>query len=94
MATVSTNIKIDRQLKKESQELFESIGLSLSSAVNLFLRQAVREQAIPFRVGAPEGWAATVEAMDEVRRMKADPSLGSTYTDVDQMMEELLEDEI
>lgn len=94
METVSTNIKIDRQLKKESQELFESIGLSLSAAVNLFLRQAVREQAIPFRVGAPEGWAATMAAIGEVKRMKADPDLGKTYTDVDQMMKELLEDEV
>lgn len=53
MAAVSTNIKIDPDLKKESQELFESLGLSLSSAVNIFLRQSVREQAIPFRIGNP-----------------------------------------
>ena len=52
MALVNTNIKIDCALKQESQELFESFGLSLSSAINMFLRQSVREQAIPFRVGA------------------------------------------
>ena len=43
MASVSTNIKIDKGLKEQSQELFESFGLSLSAAINLFLRQAVRE---------------------------------------------------
>ena len=47
MAVVNTSIKIDQTLKQESQELFESFGLSLSSAINMFLRQAVREQAIP-----------------------------------------------
>lgn len=94
MSSESTNIKIDRQLKKEARELFDSFGLSLSAAVNIFLRQSVLEQAIPFRIGLPEGRGATLSAMDEVRRMKGDPGLGKTYTDVDKMMEELLEDEV
>ena len=53
MTPVTTSIKIDPDLKQQAQSLFESLGLNLSSAVNLFLRQAVREQAIPFRVGEP-----------------------------------------
>lgn len=53
MSPVSTNIKIDPDLKQQSQELLESFGLSLSAAVNIFLRQVVREQAIPFRIGEP-----------------------------------------
>jgi len=92
MTPVSTNIKIDPKLKEQSQELFESLGLTLSAAVNMFLRQAVREQAIPFRVGSPLPNDETVEAIKEVKRMKADPSLGKTYSNVDQMMEELLAD--
>ncbi len=92
MATVSTNIKIDSGLKQESQKLFESFGLSLSAAVNIFLRQAVREQAIPFRVGAPMPNDETLEAINEVKRMKENPSFGKTYSSVEQMMEELLAD--
>ena len=94
MSTISTNIKIDPDLKKESQVLFENLGLNLSTAVNMFLRQAVREQAIPFRVGAPVPNDETMEALQEVKRMKSNPNLGKTYTDVDQMMEELLGDEV
>lgn len=60
MAVVSTNIKIDQKLKQESQELFESFGLSLSAAVNMFLRQSVREGAIPFRVGNPQPNGETI----------------------------------
>lgn len=92
MSAVSTNIKIDPQLKQESQTLFENLGLNLSTAVNIFLRQAVREQAIPFRVTVSTPNAETIEAIREVQRMKANPNLGKTYTDVDQMMEELLAD--
>ena len=94
MATVSTNIKIDQQVKKEAQELFESCGLSLSAAVNMFLIKAIDEQAIPFKIERPRGRWDTLAAIEEVRRMKEDPELGCTFTDVDEMMEELLGDEI
>lgn len=48
MAPVSTNIKIDSELKKEAQILFEKMGLNMTTAVNMFLAQAVRNQAMPF----------------------------------------------
>ena len=64
MSPVSTNIKIDPTLKKEAQQLFENLGINLSTAVNLFLRQAVREQAIPFRVGEPIPNAVTLATME------------------------------
>ena len=67
MAPVSTNIKIDPELKEQSQALFESLGLSLSAAVNIFLRQAVREQAIPFRIGNPLPNAETLRAIEDAR---------------------------
>lgn len=51
MAPVSTNIKIDPELKKEAQELFNELGMNLTTAINIFLAQAVREQAIPFKIG-------------------------------------------
>lgn len=52
MATVSMNIKLDAEVKKQAQELFEGLGLSMSAAINVFLRQAIKENAIPFRVGS------------------------------------------
>lgn len=53
MATVSTTIKLDSELKKEAQKFFDEYGLSLSAAVTMFLRQTVQEWAIPFRIGEP-----------------------------------------
>ena len=46
----SLNIKIDRDLKKQADILFSQMGMSLTTAVNVFVRQAVQEQAIPFRI--------------------------------------------
>lgn len=51
MAGQSTNIKIEPELKQKAQKLFSELGMDMTTAVNIFLRQAVREQAIPFRIG-------------------------------------------
>lgn len=86
MASVSTNVKIDETLKKESQELFEGMGLNLSTAVNMFLRQCVREQAIPFRVGSPVPNAETIAAIENARK---GIGLSRSFSTVDELMEAL-----
>lgn len=67
MSTISTTIQLDSTLKQESQALFESLGLSLNAAISLFLRQSVREQAIPFPVGQPVFNAETRKAIEDAR---------------------------
>lgn len=42
------NIRIDDQLKEQGEQLFQSLGLSFSSAVSAFVSQAVREGGLPF----------------------------------------------
>lgn len=54
------------------------------------MRQAVREQSIPFMITKHTPNAETLAAIEEVRKMKADPSIGKTYDNVNQMMEDLL----
>ncbi|WP_293729606.1 type II toxin-antitoxin system RelB/DinJ family antitoxin [uncultured Phascolarctobacterium sp.] len=86
MTAVSTNIKIDPILKHESQALFESFGLSLSTAVNMFLRQAVREQAIPFRIGTPIPNTETLKAIQDA---KNGVGLSRSFSSVAELMEDL-----
>jgi len=43
-------IRIDDNVKKEAETLFDELGLSISGAINIFFRQAIREQAIPFPI--------------------------------------------
>jgi len=51
MAELTTlNVKIDRDLKYEADTLFNAMGMTLSTAINVFVRQAVQEQAIPFQI--------------------------------------------
>ena len=90
MANISTNIKIDPILKQESQALFESLGLNLSTAVNMFLRQAVREQAIPFRIGASIPNSETIKAIEDARK---GIGLSRSFSSVSELMEDLNADD-
>jgi DNA-damage-inducible protein J len=45
-------VRIDESVKKEAEALFEKLGMSISGAINVFFRQAIREQAIPFQIKA------------------------------------------
>jgi DNA-damage-inducible protein J len=50
MHTATVNFRIDSELKEEAEDLFSDLGMSLETAFNVFLRQSVREQQIPFLV--------------------------------------------
>ena len=86
MTPVSTNIKIDPELKEQAQDLFESLGINLTTAVNIFLRQSVREQAIPFRIGEPVPNAETLQAIRDARN---GVGLSRGFTSVKELMEDL-----
>ncbi len=88
MATTNLNVRVDENLKKRAETLFNELGMNMSTAINIYLRQAVRKQAIPFELKAPN--VETLEAMEEVERMKENPELYKGYKDVEEMMKELL----
>ena len=92
MSTTNLNIRVDENLKKKADKLFSELGMSMSTAMNIFLRQSVRYGGIPFDIRVDVPNSETVEAIREVKQMKADPTIGKTYRDVDQMMKELLSD--
>lgn len=90
MAKVSTNISIDAETKLQAQSLLSDFGMDLSTAVNIFLRQMIRDNAFPFVIQRDVPNAETLEAIAEVQKMKSDPSIGKSYSDVSQMMEDIL----
>ncbi|MDR2713425.1 MAG: type II toxin-antitoxin system RelB/DinJ family antitoxin [Clostridiales bacterium] len=58
MAAANINVRTDAAIKAQAQKIFESIGLDLSTAVNLFLRQTVKANNLPFVVGMPYAYPA------------------------------------
>ena len=86
------DINIDRNLQEQAEYLLDKIGLDMSTAVTLFLKQIIRQEKIPFELSAERNLnAETIAAMMEAERMLADPST-EYYTDVDKMLEELKND--
>jgi len=44
------NIRVDNEIKSQAQEVFKSLGLDMTTAINIFLRQAIRQRGLPFAV--------------------------------------------
>ena len=53
MPTTSMTIRMDSAVKQQAQELFAALGMDMTTAVNIFLRQAIQRQGLPFEVAEP-----------------------------------------
>ena len=48
--TTNLSIRIDRNLKDEADRVFNALGMNLTTAITVFIRQAVRQKKIPFEI--------------------------------------------
>ena len=90
MATVNTSIKIDEETKKEAQKLFKDLGLSLSTAINIFLKQAIREKGIPFYINSLSENSELTQAFEEAKQIKKNPSNYKSYSSPEEMFKDVL----
>ena len=74
MATTNLNIRTDKAVKDQAEEIFNELGLSMTTAVNLFLRTSIREHGIPFALKLDVPNEATAAAIEEGKKLMADPS--------------------
>lgn len=90
--TTNLNIRVDKQLKKQSEEVFSEFGFNMTTAVNMFLKQVVRERGIPFQLSlknTPN--AETRAAIREVEAMRRG-EIKSTPKSVNDFFDELEND--
>jgi len=52
MELVTVNVRMDKKIKVEAEKLFADLGINMSSAINIFIRQAIRQNKIPFEISA------------------------------------------
>jgi addiction module antitoxin, relB/dinJ family len=86
----ATTINIDEETKKEAQELFKDLGMNLTTAINIFLKQAIRERGLPFYVGQAKYKDEVYQAIKDAEQGK---NLSKGYNDVEEMFEDILRDE-
>ena len=83
----NVSFRIDSELKNQADVLFQNLGLNMTTAFNMFLRQSVREGRIPFDVTINVPNSETVEAMIESLRLLNDPN--TKAYDVEDALKEL-----
>lgn len=88
MENVNVTIEMDKEMKQQADELFQDLGLNLSSAVTIFIKQALRERAIPFAISKNTLNAETIEAIEETRGLYNVPNK-KTYATFREFMKEM-----
>lgn len=84
MSTTNLNIRIDKSIKNQAEEIFNELGLSMTTAVNLFLRTTIREHCIPFELKLDMPNKTTIEAIEKGRWMMSDPTTPK-YSSIDEL---------
>ena len=90
MGNVNVTIRMDAKLRKEATMLFEDLGLSLNQALTLFVKQAVREQRIPFEIKRMVPSEELLQSLTELDEMEKHPEKYKGYDTVEELMEDLL----
>ena len=72
MATTNLNIRTEKAIKDQAESIFNELGINMTTAVNMFLRTAIREQGIPFELKLDVPNDSTVAAIEEGRKLMAD----------------------
>lgn len=88
--TTNISIRMDAQLKEQADELFAELGMNISTAFNIFVRQSLREGGIPFDISLNQPNKETIAAMLEAERIAKDPSVKG-YNDLNQLFADLKE---
>lgn len=86
--TTNFSIRLDSDVKKQCEALYGELGMTLTTAINVFLRQSLRTGGFPFEVRLEQPNKETIAAMVEAERIARDPSV-KHYTDVEEALREL-----
>lgn len=85
-ATTSMTIRMNRMVKEQSQQLFKSLGLDMTTAINIFLRQSLMHNGLPFEVTMNKSDSALIQKLMEA---DADTDIHGPFQSVEALMEDL-----
>lgn len=88
MATTNLNIRTNKVIKDQAEEIFNELGLNMTTAVNMFLRTVIREHGIPFELKLEAPNDTTAAAIEEGRKLMNSPS-DPRYSSMDALKEAL-----
>ena len=88
--TTNFSVRMDSDIKKQCEILYGELGVNLTTAINVFLRQSLRAGGFPFDVRMEQPNKETIAAMLEAERIARDPSV-KRYSDVEEALRALKE---
>ena len=89
-STTNFSVRMDSDIKKQAEMMYGELGINLTTAINVFLRQSLRVGGFPFDVRLDQPNKETIAAMMEAERIPHDPSV-KRYSDVEETLKALKE---
>ena len=86
--TTNFSVRMDSDIKKQCEAMYGELGINLTTAINVFLRQSLRVGGFPFDVRMEQPNKETMSAMLEAERIARDPS-AKRYADVEEALKAL-----
>lgn len=86
--TTNLSIRIDKELKEQAEQLFSELGMNMTTAFNIFVRQAVRQGKIPFEISLNIPNAETIAAIEEANKISRDPK-AKRYSSFEELVAEV-----
>ena len=87
--TANINVRIEPEIKQRAENLFNSFGISVTDAINIFLHTSIMEGGFPFSIKKPRYNAETESAMQEVRDLISGNIQAKTYNSTKELFQEL-----
>lgn len=72
MTTTNLNIRTDKEIKEQAEAIYSTLGLNMTTAINMFLRASIRENGIPFDLKLSTPNNETIKAIEEARLIAKD----------------------
>lgn len=92
-STTALNVNVDAKNKEAATNILKSLGLNMSTAINMFLAQIVKRDGIPFEVVNPKPSKDMLEALKEAEEIIKNPNKHPGYTNREDLKKALLSDD-
>lgn len=86
---INMSFRVDKDLKKQADELFKNLGMNTSVALNMFLTQSVREQSIPFTPTMNVSNKRLLNALEEVEQIESGKVKAKRYQSFEDALKDL-----
>ena len=88
MSTVNLNIRTDKEIKEKAENIFQELGINMTTAINMFLRTSIRENGIPFDLKIDTVNDETKIAIEEGRKIADDKTIEG-YVSIEELRKAL-----